>query len=455
MAGRLALLQQHRVAQHRGERIIDLVRDLRRHDADRREPVAARQRRLQRRALGDPARHLVDPLAEHADLARAAHRRRIAGRARGDRVGVARQRGERAGQPGREEPAERERQGERRAADEQRVARGLAGDHVGVARGLLVEDRPARAAPRLVARQVAVRADPAVRGQRAAGARRQRAIDRRIDAGEPARRRARTRRIGRGHELAGAIDDDHPRAGPERGARDHGAHEPEIEAGDERAHQLTGAAAGLDDEVDDRPAGLVRGVADVAAEAVVADVELGRHRIADPQRAVRIDDRECVDHRHAAAQPAEQQLGLPDIARRVGPRAGRELDGAPRVLQGVVERGAERVDVGERAAVDLVAHAVARPEHRERADHHGRHRRRERDHEQHAPAQRAGHHGRACDAPARARSISRCQPRATPAAASSALASPAAAAASAALRSSNNSGVTGSRGSIVASPSAA
>jgi len=96
VAGRLALLEQHGVAEHGGERVVDLVGDLGGHDADRGEPVAAREGGLEGGALGDPARHLVDSLAEQADLARAADRGRVVDRAGGDRVGVAGEGGERA-----------------------------------------------------------------------------------------------------------------------------------------------------------------------------------------------------------------------------------------------------------------------------------------------------------------------------------------------------------------------
>ena len=331
----LVLEQQLRVAEHGGQRVVDLVRDLRRHHADRREPIAARERGLQLGALGDPLRHLVDrwpstPISPGpstgAPVGRCARRR---SRRRG-----AASVGERPGQPGREERAERERERERGAADDRGVARGAARERVGLALGLLVEDRPAHAAQRLVARQVAVRADPAVRRQRALDRRRERAIDRGIAAGER-RLRPTTRAPAslRRDRHAGAVDDEDARAGAEPRRRDHVAHEAEVELGDEDADQLAGAAARLDDQR--APAGAP----------------------SDEARRRRCSRRSCASRCRRSAAPGRRSSSLPSGSRIETRLDDRHLAPQPRGAAAAVSRGIARA---RRPTCDAASSSVRR-----------------------------------------------------------------------------------------------
>ena len=159
------------------------------------------------------------------------------------------------------------------------------------------------------------------------------------------------------------------------------------------------------------------------------------------QRAVGIEDRQRLHDRHLAAQPPHEQLRRARVVGRIGPRRRRELDGAPRILQRAVERRAERADVGERAALDLVLDVVPRAQDREHAD----------DRPSARPRRATARAARASAGPPRLhsarglRDAAAASSRRTPAIASSGVASPATTAASAGLRSSNSSGVSGDR----------
>src|SRR5262249_5602845 len=159
---------------------------------------------------------------------------------------------------------------------------------------------------------------------------------------------------------ADAIDDEYARAGTEAGGGDHVAYETEIERRHDDADQLAGAATRLHDGVHGRRAGLEHSIADISAEAVRADVDVRRHRIAKQELAIGVEDGDGLDDRDAAAQAAEEQLAVARVTRRIGPLRCCELDRAPRALQRAVEGGAERADVSERAALDLVLDVVTR-----------------------------------------------------------------------------------------------
>ena len=162
------------------------------------------------------------------------------------------------------------------------------------------------------------------------------------------------------------------------------------------ADQLAGPAARLEHEPHARPrAGGEVDIADVAAEAVRAEVGAGRHRIAGEQPArARLDQRDRGEDRDLAAQPAQQAIGRAHVADRrvrhalVGPRRAGELDRAPRVLQRGVERRAHRADQREVAAHDLALEILLRPGDREHADHDRGRERGEREDRDHARPQR-------------------------------------------------------------------
>ena len=236
---------------------------------------------------------------------------------------------------------------------------------------------------------------------------------------------------------AGAVDDEHARARAEPRRGDHVVHEAEIEARDEHAHQLAGAAARLDDEADDRLVRRRTRIADVAAEAVRADVDAGRHRIA-VAAACRRDrgSTSACDNRHVAAQPAQRAAGSRARRRRVGPlrrRRARRCAARPGACRRA-RRRARGCGRARRAATSSLDVVRARA-NREHADDDRRHDRGQREHERARASATSRHGARHWRQPGDASRAAR-RDRLV------GVASPATTAASAGLRSSNNSGVT-------------